>query len=437
MRTHTLAVAATLAGGFAHAVSPEVTDAHRASGIDAKLSPVLPTKANRSLPWSPRGTQMEWSGRMPGHWPDEVRRFGADLIDPVFGEMRIGPDHAAPRPFILARTSTDSPHRVLFAIDANADGRIDPDREVFTAEARDVRGRMWVTHAPVVLAIDYTPKREDPDEQDKQEEHDRAERDDRRDLVEHEFSFWHTYPREGEEASSILRYTRRSWLEGEVRLLGRMFRLQVIDANNDALYTGADRWTLAPIGPSPDRTENEGDPAATFTTDARTGIGINDPFFIDGQAYRLSSICRSGRNIVFEASDDEPVIPDRPTEPERPKSEHQLAWMDSLEEAQREAARLGRPLLVKWTAVWCGPCRTMDREAYRDKAVVDALRSSFVIASIDFDEQHQLAREHAVRALPTIQIFDAGGEERDRRVGLQTPARMDAWLSEHLGRSGS
>ncbi|MCC5787986.1 MAG: thioredoxin family protein [Phycisphaerales bacterium] len=430
MKTLTIAAAVTLAAGSVLAGEPSKQPADRSAAAKApiELRPVLPSEAGRSLPWSPRGTQMQWSDQLPDHWPEQIRSFASSLIDPVYGEMAIGPDHAAKRPFILARTSDANPHREILVIDANADGRIDTDREVFTAEARDVRGRMWVTHAPVTLAIDYTPKPEEKDEE-------RDRRAERRDLVEHEFSFWHTYPREGDEESNILRYTRRSWMEGEVSLLGRSFRLQVIDANNDALYTTSARWTLAPVGPAPERPDEADDPAATFTTEARTGIGINDPFFIDGQAYRLSSICMSGRTGAFKAADDAPVIPDRPAEPDRPKSEHELAWIGDLDEAQREAQRLGKPLLVKWTAVWCGPCRTMDREAYRDKAVVETLRGSFVIASIDFDEQHQLARQHSVRALPTIQIFDPSGEEVDRRVGLQTPVRMEAWLDEHKGRA--
>ncbi len=433
MKTLTLAAVVTLAVGsvFAGAPSEQPADRSIAPKASIELRPVLPSEAGRGLSWSPRGTQMQWSEELPEHWPEPIRAFAAELIDPVYGEMAIGPAHAAKRPFMLARTAPDNPHREILVIDANADGRIDPGREVFTAEARDVRGRMWVTHAPVTLAIDYTPKPQDEEEKDR----DRPRRTERRDFVEHEFSFWHTYPREGEEESNILRYTRRSWMEGEVSLLGRAFRIQVIDANNDALYTGADRWTLTPMGPAPERPEAADDPAAVFTTEARTGIGINDPFFIDGQAFRLAGICISGRTGAFKATDDAPVIPDRPAEPERPQSEHELAWIGDLDEAKREAARLGRPLLVKWTAVWCGPCRTMDREAYRDKAVVETLRGSFVIASIDFDEQHQLARQHAVRALPTIQIFDPSGEEVDRRVGLQTPVRMEAWLDEHKSRA--
>lgn len=402
------------------------------TGVSVGVSPVLPSETDRRLMWSPRGTQLAWSAEMPDDWPEAIREFASDLIDPVFGELRIGPEDAEPRAFMLSRTDPDRAYREVLVLDSLGDGRIDPEREVFEAEARDVRGRMWVTHAPVVIEIDYGPAPEGwpgwPGEKEESEEEQEAQRI----TAAHEFSFWHTYPREGDEPSEVLRYTRRSWLEGEAELLGRRFRVQLIDANNDALYTTADRWTLEAMDDSAGGESGEG-----FTTEARTGISLREPFFIDGQAYRMTDLSMCGSWPRLEPTDDEPEIPEEDPGPERPRSEHELAWLKDLDEAKREAAAQSRPLMVKWTAVWCGPCRTMEREAFRDKVVVETLRSSFVIVELDSDEQHRLAREHEVRALPTIQFFNAEGEEVDRRTGLQTPERMEAWLEEVRSSVGS
>jgi thioredoxin 1 len=71
------------------------------------------------------------------------------------------------------------------------------------------------------------------------------------------------------------------------------------------------------------------------------------------------------------------------------------------------------PVLVEFTATWCGPCRMQ-------ATVLEGVASKnpgLSIGAVDVDDYPELAARYGVRGMPTLIVFK-GGKETNRRLGL-------------------
>jgi thiol-disulfide isomerase/thioredoxin len=98
-----------------------------------------------------------------------------------------------------------------------------------------------------------------------------------------------------------------------------------------------------------------------------------------------------------------------------------------LAEAMQRAAAAGRWLLVDATAAWCPPCKQMDRNTWRDGAVVAWVDGHALAVQVDVDVEEELAAKLEIRSMPTVIAF-RDGTEQDRISGYRSPAGLLAWL---------
>jgi thioredoxin 1 len=83
------------------------------------------------------------------------------------------------------------------------------------------------------------------------------------------------------------------------------------------------------------------------------------------------------------------------------------------------------PVLVDFSADWCGPCRTLEPVVERVAAETDA-----AVATVDIDANQRLAADYSVRSVPTLLLFD-GGQPAERLVGMQDESRLRSVIEAH------
>jgi len=90
------------------------------------------------------------------------------------------------------------------------------------------------------------------------------------------------------------------------------------------------------------------------------------------------------------------------------------------ENFQTEVLEASVPVLVDFSAVWCGPCKMLD-------PVVDELAEewgdSVKVVRLDVDYSPTLAMNYRVMSVPTLLLFNSG-EPVERVTGYQPKARL-------------
>lgn len=86
------------------------------------------------------------------------------------------------------------------------------------------------------------------------------------------------------------------------------------------------------------------------------------------------------------------------------------------------------PVLVDFTAAWCGPCRMI---APVLDQIADDEAGRVKIVSLDVDANPEITRRYGVLGMPTLVLF-VGGEPVTQIVGARPRAALLRELEPHL-----
>ena len=89
------------------------------------------------------------------------------------------------------------------------------------------------------------------------------------------------------------------------------------------------------------------------------------------------------------------------------------------------------PVLVKFEAEWCGPCKAM-------KPMVDEIAAEYsgrlTVATVDIEENQQTVYRMGVRAVPTVVLFK-NGEVFAQKVGLPRKSDLTALIDKAVAKA--
>ncbi len=72
------------------------------------------------------------------------------------------------------------------------------------------------------------------------------------------------------------------------------------------------------------------------------------------------------------------------------------------------------PVLVDFTATWCGPCKMLSPIVEK---IADQNVGKYKVAKLDIDDAPKVMQRFGIKSVPTVVVFK-GGQKKDQHVGL-------------------
>ncbi|MGM0478405.1 MAG: thioredoxin family protein [Bacteroidota bacterium] len=106
----------------------------------------------------------------------------------------------------------------------------------------------------------------------------------------------------------------------------------------------------------------------------------------------------------------------------------------SFEEALEMAEAEEKYIFMDAYAEWCGPCKWMDKNTFKNAKVGRLFNKHFINLKIDMEkgEGPELARKYRVTQYPTMMIINSEGQVVKRIIGAKNETGLIEAVQNHL-----